>query len=117
MLKLKAYQTIIFLPNPQWDDGENLTDQIITKRAMNGRLYTYVKTKNERRRLLMRFDLTREKAFELRAFIRSYYSSEIKLIDHNDIIWIGHLTNNPFEFTTTVSEWRNIQLEFEGTKQ
>lgn len=117
MITLQAFQTTTFLPNPEWDDSENLTVEVITKRSMNGILYTYAKTKNERRRLLMRFKLTRAKAFELRAFIHSYFSSEIKLVDHIGQTWIGNLMNNPFEFESVVGEGQEIQLEFEGIKQ
>lgn len=116
MITLTAYQTTTILPNPQWNDSENLTVNIITKRAMNGNLYTYVKTKNERRKLLMRFELTRQKAMELRAFIRVYYQSKIRLTDHEGQTWIVNFMNNPFEFSTSSMEWKNIQLEFEGVK-
>lgn len=116
MIKLTAYQTTIILPNPQWNDSENPTVEIITKRSMNGLLYTYAKTKNQRRRLLMRFELTRQKAMELRAFINAYYRSEIQLVDHNNRTWIVNFTNNPFEFATSPAEWKNIQLEFEGVE-
>lgn len=116
MITLIAYQTTTILPNPQWNDSENLTVEIITKRAMNGALYTYAKTKNERRKLSMRFELTRQKAMELRAFIRAYYKSKIRLIDHIGQTWIVNFMSNPFEFTTSSMEWKNIQLEFEGIK-
>ena len=117
MITLTAYQTTTILPNPEWNDSENLTVELVQKRSMNGFLYTYAKTKNERRRLLMRFNLTRQKAMELRAFIRAYYSSEIKLIDHENQTWLVKFTSNPFEFATSSSdEWRSIELEFEGIK-
>lgn len=116
MITLTAYQTTTILPNPKFNDSENITAEIITKRAMNGVLYTYAKTKNLRRRLLMRFELTRQKAFELRAFIRTYYTSKIKLTDHEGQIWVVNFTSNPFEFSTSPAEWKNIQLEFEGVK-
>ena len=78
MITLTAYQTTTALPNPKWSDSENLTADIIIKRSMNGLLYTYTKTKNQRRRLLFQFSLTRQKAMELHAFISSYYRSEIR---------------------------------------
>ncbi len=117
MITLTAFQTTTVLPNPRWNDSENPTVEIITKRAMQGTLYTYAKTKNERRKLSMSFDLTRQKALELRAFIRAYYQSKIRLTDHIGQVWVVNFTSNPFEFATSPSEWKNIQLEFEGVKQ
>lgn len=117
MITLTSFQTTTVLPDPEWNDSENLTDEIIVKRSMVGTIYTYTKTKNARRRLLMRFNLTRQKALELRAFIRAYYSSEIKLTDHENQVWLVKFTSNPFEFATpSTAEWRSIELEFEGVK-
>jgi hypothetical protein len=107
-------ETTSFLPNPSFSDSEGLTEEIVQKRTMNGRLYTYVKTKSGRRRLLLSFTLDRMKGLELRAFFRSYYYSKIKLTDHLGISWIGYFTSNPFEFETNSKERQNIQIEFEG---
>ena len=117
MITLISYQTTTFLPNPEWDDSEQLTGEITIKRANDGTTYTYIRTKENRRRLLFRFRLTREKSLELREFIIAYFSSEIRLIDYNDNTWIGNLLNNPFEFESLSGEEQNIQLEFEGIKQ
>lgn len=116
------------LPNPQWGDGENLTDEVMVKRAMDGTLYTYVKTKNGRRRLEWAFRLTRNKALELRAFIQAYYAAKIRVTDHNERVWVGWFTNNPFEFDTSDraapalapmprGEFVEITIEFEGVEQ
>ncbi len=117
-IRLEAYQTITYLPNPTFSDSENLAVAISQKFSMNGKRYTYVKSKDERRKLIMRFDLTRAKGMELHAFIRAYYSKEILLTDHNGIIWLGHFTSNPFDFETPArGEYQNIQIEFEGIIQ
>lgn len=116
------------LPNPQFGDGENLTDEVQVKRAMDGTLYTYVKTKNDRRRLEWTFLLTRNKALELRAFIQAYYATAIKVTDHNERVWAGHFVNNPFEFDTPSraapaiapmprGETQEITIAFEGVEQ
>ncbi|KKN49086.1 hypothetical protein LCGC14_0646560, partial [marine sediment metagenome] len=73
--------------------------------------------KNQRRKLIFSFRLTRLKALELRAFIQSYFSSTVTLVDHLDQIWIGNFVSNPFEFTSVLSSDATIQLEFEGVKQ
>ena len=117
MISLTSYQTTTILPNPEWSDSEQLTGEVTIKRSVNGAVYTYVKSKNDRRRLLFRFRLTRSKSLELKAFIQSYFSSTVNLIDHKNQRWIGNLLNNPFEFEALLGEEQNIQLEFEGIKQ
>lgn len=67
------------LPNPEFGDAERLTDEVLMKRAMDGTLYTYVKTKNSRRNLQWTFRLTRNKALELRAFVQAYYAAKIRV--------------------------------------
>ena len=58
----------------------------------------------------------------------SYFASKIKVTDHNDRVWVGNLTENPFEFDTPEragpaiapmprGETQVIQLEFEGVEQ
>ena len=71
------------------------------KTAMDGTRYTYIKQKDDRHKLKWSFRLTRNKSLELRAFITSYFASKIKVIDHNDRIWVGNFTSNPFEFDTS----------------
>lgn len=116
----------VILPSPELSDGEGLTDQVIPRRAMDGTVRTYVKTKGGRRRLFWEFLLDRPKGLELRAFLRVFFASKLKITDHNDRRWIGNLINNPFELTssrgarpdgeTTRGETMTIRLEFEGTE-
>jgi len=110
---LPAVQTTSFLPNPQKGDVENLLHNIDLKRSMNGTKYTYVKS-NSNRRLTYEFRLTRMKGLELRAFIQSYYDSEIKMTNHKAEVWHVRLVNNPFEFSSASGETVTIQLQFEG---
>lgn len=111
-------QTTTWLPNPAFDDSEALTVSMSEQRSMSGLLYTYVKTKNQRRKLLLRFELNRMKALELQAFVKAYFRTQIQLLDHNNTIWVGHFTSNPFEFDTPYRGNRQvIQLEFEGFSQ
>jgi hypothetical protein len=117
-------QTTTLLPNPQFSDQEALLDTVNRKLALDGTRYTYVK-RRARRKLKWMFRLTRVKALELRAFIFSYFASKIRLTDHNNRMWIGYFTTNPFEFDTTDrgapaiapmprGELVNVELEFEG---
>ena len=118
-------QTI--LPNPEWGDLEAYQATVDTKRTINNTQYTYVKVKDGRKRLSMRFRITQMKAIELKAFIEAYYLTPIQLTDHLDQRWIGWITTNPNEFETiglwagdTVGTGRthvSIQLEFEGNLQ
>lgn len=123
-----ALEATTLLPNPEFGDGENLTDEVAVKRAMDGTVYTYVKTKAQRRKLEWTFRLTRNKALELRAFIQAYYASKIRVTDHNDRVWVGYFTDNPFEFDTIAralparapmprGETQEITIEFEGVEQ
>jgi len=119
-----SIQTTSVFPNPQLGDSEELTDEVITKRAMDGTLYTYVKTKGLRRRLVWELSMSRMKALELRNFVRSYFASKMRITDHLDRVWVGHLVNDPFEFTTPARaeffpghERQTIQIEFEGIMQ
>jgi hypothetical protein len=94
---------------------------------MDGTRYTYVKRKGGRK-LQWTFRITRNKGLELRAFIQSYFASKIRITDHAGRVWVGNLTNNPFEFDTggrngpafapmPRGEWQSITLEFEGEEQ
>ncbi len=123
-----SLEATTLLPNPKFGDGENLADEVQIKRAMDGTVYTYVKTKNGRRRLQWTFRLTRNKALELRAFIQAYYAVKIRATDHNDRVWVGYFTDNPFEFDTIAraspaiapmprGETQEITIEFEGVEQ
>jgi len=121
-----ALVTTSLLPNPQFSDSEGLTVVVTRKTAMDGTRYTYVKDKG-RRKLKWTFKLTRNKALELRAFIQFYFASKIRITDHNDRVWTGYLTNNPFEFVGQEKagppispmprgEFYMIDIEFEGTE-
>lgn len=110
-------QTISLLPNPQFSDGEALTASVTPKRATDGTLYTYVKTKGGRRKLNWSFRLARAKALELRAFLLSYFASKIQVTDHNGRVWVGNFTSNPFEIESSHPQLDNITIEFEGVEQ
>ena len=121
-------QTTSVLPDPEFSDQEALTVSLTRKVAVDGTRYTYVKRKNDRRKLKWAFRLTRNKALELRAFICAYFASKIRAIDHHGRTWIGNFTSNPFEFDTSDrsapaltpmprGEIVNIEIEFEGVAQ
>ena len=112
----------IYLPNPKFGDSESLAIEMNPKRAMDGTLYTYVKTKGLRRKLLMSFTMTRLKSIEFNRFLLMYVSKQIKIVDHLDRAWIGYITSNPVEFNTSKrgtpgggDELVDVEIEFEGT--
>ena len=117
MIKLEApvpaVETTTLLPNPAFSDSEALVSELSQHRTMVGGLFTYVKSKDDRRKLTMQFQIDRLKGLELRAFCLAYYRSRIRLTDHLDVKWNVYLMNNPFEFDTKIGEQQLIQLEFE----
>ena len=120
-------QTTTLLPNPQFSDNEGLLGSVNRKLAIDGTRYTYVK-RRDRRKLKWTFWLSRNKGLELRAFIQSYFAAKIRVTDLRGRVWIGNLTNYPFEFDTPDAacpaiaplprgELQAIDIEFEGVEQ
>lgn len=112
--------TTTLLPSPAWGDSKSLTGSIITMRGMDGTLYSYVKSRNGRKKFNWQFELSRNKALELREFINSYHSEIIQVTDHDGDVYVGYLMNNPFEFAGTGrafgwpgGETMSVILEFE----
>jgi hypothetical protein len=112
----------VYLPNPKFGDSESLAIDMIPKRAMDGTLYTYIKTKGLRRKVVMSFTMTRLKSIELNRFLLMYISRQMKIVDHLSRTWVGYITSNPVEFNTSKrgspgggNEVVDVELEFEGT--
>ena len=93
-----SVRTTTLLPSPRWSDSKGLTATVQSMRAMDGTLYTYVKTRNGRKKYNWEFEVSRHKALELRAFINAYNGKLIQVIDHDGDTIVGYLRNNPFEF-------------------
>lgn len=114
-------ETTTILRNPQFNDVQTRLNTVDIKRTMDGTKTTYVKTTNTRYKLTYQFLLSRMKALELRAFVQSYFSSKIKLVNHKNEVWVVNFISNPFSFEITGSakgwpgnEDVNIALELEG---
>lgn len=113
--------TTTLLPAPKWGDSKSLAATVQSMRSMNGTVFTYVKSRNGRKKFQWAFEIARNKALELRAFINSYQGSLIQVIDHDGDTWLGYLRNNPFEFTGAGragegwpgGETMSVMLEFE----
>jgi len=114
-----ATSTLI-LPNPELNDGENLSVAVTTKRAMDGTLYTYVKTSGQTV-LLWDFRLTLKKLRELRGFLLEHYDSQWRVKDYRGDYWLVKLLRNPIEMISRGREmvangrerW-SVTLELEG---
>jgi len=123
-------QVSTILPSPSFSNQENLLHDINVKRATDGTRRTYVVNK-DRKRLLWTFNLDRPKALELRAFFTRYFVTQIRITDHEGEVWVGNLTNNPFEFDTSRraaggsfnsivgvrQEKQTVTIQFEGKLQ
>ena len=115
-----AVQVTTLMPSPQFTDQEALKATVKTMRSMNGNRYTYVMSRDGLQKLKWDFRLSRHKAMELREFIDLYCSGLVQVTDHNGVIWVGYLKNNPFEFTgdSRAADWpgeelSSVTLEFE----
>lgn len=119
---------VITLPSPRFGNSEASLGTVAVKRTQSGSRRTYVKRRS-RQRLIWQFSLTREKAVELRAFLRDHPSRVLRIEDHEGDTWEGQFTTNPstFEFAgrraaripqrfNLRAERVNISLEFEGVR-
>lgn len=114
-----------YLPNPQLGDSVGATGTVEFKRSMNGKKFSYVKSRDKRKRLLWTFALTKNKALELQAFFEVYNGKQVKVTDHIGKVYVGNFTTNPFEFEAvgrSVAAPGNyslhqIQVQFEGFEQ
>jgi hypothetical protein len=59
----------------------------------------------------------------LRAFLKVYYATPIRLTDHDGTQWLAYLQNNPFELAADAKaepfpggETMTVTLEFEETE-
>jgi hypothetical protein len=114
------------LPNPEFGDTEGTVNGLEVKRSINATKYSYVRAKDGRKRLQMRFSMTQNKALELRAFLFAYGSTRMSLTDHLGHVWVCYVTTNPNELEHTTAilnapaagrSRASIQLEFEGLLQ
>lgn len=90
-------QTTIVLPNPQLGNSEAHASEVIIKRTMSGRAQTFVRRKNQRKKLQWAFRVTRNKALEVREFFRSYHGSKMNILDHEGRTWTGYVITNPID--------------------
>lgn len=108
-------QTTILLPNPSFGDPQSLKDALVSKTARSGITRTHIKT-TDRRLLSYTFNLTREKAEELKQFIISYAGEEIRITWKGEV-WKALLSNDVIDFTpVSRGNYQQVRLDFEGVK-
>lgn len=128
MIKLRApyptLQTMMVLPNPEFGDSEASQDKVSVRRAMDGTMYSYVESAQGNTELDFDLKLTRMKALELIAFMRSYQASTIQLTDHLDKVWLGTIKSELIEAaadaidrTKPGGEQVSVRFQFEGVLQ
>lgn len=109
-------QTTTYLPSPQLGDKVLPVAQVTRKVSMDNTTYTYVRRKG-RRKLQLQFELHRNKAFELQAFIQAYLTADIRVTFANGEVWKVKFTDNPFEYVTTSrGNYLTVKLQLEGIK-
>jgi hypothetical protein len=116
-------QTTTVLPSPDWGDVNEPVATVKAMRTMDGTLYTYTHLKDQRRKCHWDFKLSRDKALELKAFLTCYFRTQIKITDHDSVVWIGFLQNNPFEFVGSEhapsfpgGETMDVSIDFEESE-
>lgn len=117
---LKGFNSVVTLPNPEFDDSESNADTLTIYRSMNNDIYTFVKVQPFKK-LSYSFTLTRLKSIELRRFFDSEKSNKIEIQNHKTEIWIGYLITNPVQFTTVkraepCGEQVEVTLDFEAVR-
>jgi len=94
-----SFQVTALLPSPQWGDSMAATGTMQSMHMMDGTRFTYVTSRNGRKRYQWDFTISRAKALELQSFYNAYYGAQVQVITHDDDTLNGYLINNPFEFT------------------
>ena len=85
------------LRSPDLSNQQNVSHSMVTVRTGNGDLYTYVKPKRGREVHQWEFTISYFKSLEVKEFMRTFGNGLARVTDHNDEVYIGYLTINPFE--------------------
>ncbi len=115
-----ATRTIV-LPNPEFNDTENLIASVSVKRTITGQTYSYVKKSNNRK-LKYKFLITQRKAFELEHFLTDYLGDRITMINWKSETWSGYFLTDPAEIISDmhggpcIGDLYEINLEYQGVK-
>ena len=85
------------LRSPNMTNQQNPSHTMTTVRTGNGDLYTYIKRKRGREVHQWEFTVSYFKSLEVKEFMRAFSNRIVRVIDHNDEVYIGYMTRNTFE--------------------
>lgn len=117
---LRTGSRAIVMRNPLIGDSVGTMGTMVLQRTITGGTYTYARRATSRK-LRWSFETDRNKGVELRRFLLDYLSDPIWLTDWKGQLWIGYITNNPFELTVH-DRWGpkvdgyTFSFEFEGER-
>jgi hypothetical protein len=118
---IKSTTTTIALPAPMFGDKQTNVGSIIINRAVDGTIYTIVKT-TSRNRLNWKFEVKRQKSNEMQLFLQNNTLQYLTITDWKGNTWYMLITNNPVVFEavskdgscTLNNERHQFELELEG---
>jgi hypothetical protein len=87
----------LLLRSPEFSNQRNKAHTLSTIRTGDGTLYTYIKKKRGREVHQWEFKVSYKKMLEVKEFFRSFISDLVRIYDHNDTVYIGYMTVNPWE--------------------
>lgn len=90
-------QTTLLLRSPELSNTRKLTASVQTMRSMNGKLYTYKKSKRGRKVHEWDFLSSRDKMLEAKSFVEQYSGGLVQVVDHENITHLGYLIMNPID--------------------
>ncbi len=112
------------LPNPQFGDTQAPQDKVNVRRAMDGTMYSYVQSAQGNSELDYELSITRMKALEFIAFVRSYQASTMELTDHLGKVWLGTIKSDVLDLAAAAldktkpgGERVTVRFQFEGVLQ
>jgi hypothetical protein len=113
--------TTIVLPAPLFGDTQTNIGSVIVNRAVDGTIYTIIKP-TQRNRLKWKFDVKRQKSYEMQNFLRNNTLDNINVTDFKGNVWFMRIVNNPIIFEavskdgscTLNNERHQFELELEG---
>lgn len=92
-----AMKNTLLLPSPRQGNNKGNQSTVQTLRAMNGTLYTYIKTKRGRQGYSWEFLTSKDKALEAKEFVLLHADGLIRVTDHRSDTLVGYITINPME--------------------
>lgn len=102
------------LPNPSLGNSKSLNINTNFKMAMDGKVYSYIKTPIKRKFFMTFNSLTDDDITNIITFIKENGYQELNYNDHDGDDWTGKITSNPLETIQPNRGFYSMVLEFEG---